>query len=173
MNVREVEPTERAEVRELLRTAYGQYASAVPVVELFQRYLAGVTDGDGADWGDDAAATLVVESAGRIAGTARFYPAGAVPDLPAGWAWVRAVAVHPRARGAGLARRLMAECRRRAIAGGARVLCLHTMTFMPDAVRLYERLGYRRVPELDIDVAKGYGVGGEMIALGYRLDLES
>ncbi|MGH3759275.1 hypothetical protein [Actinophytocola sp.] len=50
---------------------------------------------------------------------------------------------------------------------------LHTMAFMPDAIRLYERLGYRRVPEMDIDVAAYHGVGGEMLALAYRLDLTS
>jgi hypothetical protein len=47
------------------------------------------------------------------------------------------------------------------------------MTFMADAIRLYERLGYRRAAELDIDVAAEYGIDGEMVALAYRLDIAS
>jgi predicted N-acetyltransferase YhbS len=169
MIVREARPDERAEIRALLTAAYGQYAAAVPVTALFDRYLADVTDGDGAD----GTVTLVAAAGGTIAGTARFYPAGTVPFLPADWAWVRAVGVRPGQRRAGTARLLMAECLRRATEGGATALSLHTMAFMPGAIRLYERLGYRRVPEQDIDVAAHYGIDGEMDALAYLLDLAS
>jgi GNAT superfamily N-acetyltransferase len=173
MIAREAAPGERDQIRELLTTAYGEYAAAVPVAALFETYLADVTDVDSAA---GRAVILVAETGGRLAGTARLYPAGRVeeiPHLPADWAWVRAVGVSPGQRGAGVARLLMAECLARAGAGGAAVLSLHTMAFMSGAVRLYERLGYRRAPELDIDVAAHYGVGGEMVALGYRLDLQS
>jgi hypothetical protein len=53
------------------------------------------------------------------------------------------------------------------------VLSLHTVPFMPDTIRRYEGLGYRRVPELDLDIAAYYGVGGEMTAPAYRLDVTS
>lgn len=173
MIIREAGPGEGDEIRTLLTAAYDQYAAAVPVAELFRRYLGGVTDLDGAA---GRAVTLVADTGDRIAGTARYYPPGRaseVPELPADWAWVRSVGVHPDARHGGVARELMAECLRRATAGGAAVLCLHTVAFMPDAIRLYERLGYRREPALDLDIAEYYGVGGEMIALAYRLDLKS
>lgn len=172
MIVREAAPGERDEIRELLATAYGQYRPAVPVTALFEHYLADLLDVDAAT---GSSTTLVAESDGRLAGTARLYLPGTadeVPFLPAGWAWVRAVAVHPDLRRAGVARQLMAECLHRTT-GRATVLSLHTMDFMPGAIRLYERLGYRRAPELDIDVAGYYGVGGEMVALAYRLDVPS
>ena len=142
MIVREAGPDEGEDIRALLTAAYDQYAAAVPVAELFRHYLDGVTDLDGAA---GRAATLVAESGGRIAGTARYYPPGRVdevPGIPGDWAWVRAVGVHPAARGGGVARELMAEC-------------------------------LRRAPELDLDIAEYYGVGGEMVALGYRLDVTS
>jgi ribosomal protein S18 acetylase RimI-like enzyme len=173
VTVREARSDEGGEIRALLTAAYGQYAAAVAVAELFRRYLEGVTDVDGAA---DRSVTLVAESGDRVAGTARYYPPGRVhevPGLPADWAWVRAVGVHPDTRRAGVARELMADCLRRATADGAAVLSLHTISFMPDAIRLYERLGYRRVPELDLDIAAYYGVGGEMVALAYRLDVTS
>lgn len=171
MTVREAKPAQRPEVRELLATAYRQYADAVSETALFQRYFDDVTDVDH----DGGAARLVVESGGRIAGTAMLYAPGQVklPHFPPDWAWVRAVGVYPELRRAGVARRLMAECLRRARVGGAAVLSLHTMAFMVDAIRLYERLGYRRAAELDIDVAAAYGIDGEMVALAYRLDIAS
>jgi GNAT superfamily N-acetyltransferase len=172
MTVREAQPGERHEVRELLTAAYGQYAAAVGERALFQRYFDDVTDVDHVG----EATRLVVESDGRIAGTALLYAPDQVPELPffpPDWAWVRAVGVHPELRRGGIARLLMAECLHRASAGGAAALSLHTMTFMADAIRLYERLGYRRAAELDIDVAAEYGIDGEMVALGYRLDIAS
>ncbi len=172
MIVREAEPGEHDEVRSLLTTAYRQYAGAVAVTALFDSYLAGVVDIDAAA---GRAVTLVAVAEDGIAGTARLYPAGrtGLASLPADWAWVRAVGVAPGQRRTGIASLLMAECLRRARAGGATVLCLHTMTFMPGAIRLYERLGYRRVPELDLDIAARHGMGGEMVALAYRLDIAS
>ena len=167
MRVREARPGESDKLRELLSDAYGQYAGAVAVRALFDHYLAGVLDVDGSP----EATVLVAELDGGIAGTARFHPAGTVPFLPGEWAWVRAVGVRPGLRRAGVGRALMADGLRRAADGGAQVLSLHTMAFMPDAVRMYERLGYRRAPEHDIDLAHHYGVGGEMVALAYRLDL--
>jgi GNAT superfamily N-acetyltransferase len=170
MIVREAAPGERDELRALLTAAYAQYAAAVPVAALFDRYLTDVTD---VDREAGRTVTLVAVGDASIAGTARLYPPGAAGFLPAGWAWVRAVGVHPELRRAGVARQLMAECRRRAAGGGATVLSLHTMAFMPGAVRLYERLGYRREPAMDVDLAEYYGIDGEMAALGYRLDLDS
>jgi GNAT superfamily N-acetyltransferase len=198
MIVREAGPGEREAIRTLLTTAYGQYAAAVPVAALFDRYLADVTDVDReadrcvtliatTNATTDAATSTATAAWTNIktgaepgastdsttAGTARYYPPGAVPFLPADWAWVRAVGVAPHLRRAGVARQLMAECLRRATDDEATALSLHTMAFMPDAVRLYERLGYRRAPELDIDLAAYYRIDGEMVALAYRLDLAS
>jgi len=170
MHVREALPSESDDIRALLTAAYGQYAAAVPVTALFERYRADLIDLDAAA---GRAVTLVAEAGGELVGTARFYPAGKVEEvpLPDDWAWVRAVGVRPGRRGGGTARLLMADCAARAAAAGSAVVSLHTMAFMTDAVRLYERLGYRRELSMDVDVAAHYGVGGEMVALGYRLDL--
>jgi ribosomal protein S18 acetylase RimI-like enzyme len=69
------------------------------------------------------------------------------------------------------------ECVRRAQARKAKAIGLHTAPHMAAATRLYERVGFRRAPELDIEI-------GEMFtrrslpptqsrqAQAYRLDLE-
>lgn len=170
MHVREAPYGEFDDVRALLTAAYGQYAASVAEPALFERYHADLID---LDHSAGRAVTLVAEDAGELVGTARFYPAGTIEEvpLPDGWAWVRAVGVRPDRRGDGIARLLMRECTRRAVAAGSVAICLHTITFMADAIRLYERLGYRREPSMDADLAAHYEVAGEMVAVGYRLDL--
>jgi hypothetical protein len=39
---------------------------------------------------------------------------------------------------------------------GAPVFAFHTSSFMTSAIALYERLGYRRAPEFDFDLAARY-----------------
>ena len=67
----------------------------------------------------------------------------------------------------------MTECRRRAESRGAAVLSLHTVSFMTSAVGLYERLGYQRAPEYDLDVAPMVDPGSSqsIMAIGYVLPL--
>jgi len=170
MTVRPALTSEHDEVRALLRVSYQEYAADLPP-HIYQIYLADLLDLDR----DGRPTILVALRAGRIVGTARFYPAGAAASvrLPAGWAWVRAVAVLPELRGAGIARELMAQCARLATATGAATLSLHTMVFMPAAVRLYEWLGYHRASEWDIDIAAPYQLPPDpgLIALAYHLDL--
>jgi GNAT superfamily N-acetyltransferase len=165
--LRRAQPTDLDRVRELLLLAYGGYASDMPA-ELFERYVADLPPDEG-----DLMRTVVIDAGGQILGTARLYPPGAAGALlPADAAWVRAVAVHPDVEGAGIARRLMAWCEHQARHLGAAQLMLHTADFMARAVRLYERIGYRRVPEWDIHAGDYYGTDSSLRAIAYGLDLE-
>ncbi len=78
---------------------------------------------------------------------------------------VRLVAVDPSARGRGVARALMDECLRRARASGASEIGLHTSRSMQAAIRMYEAMGFKRVPESDFQPP-----GAELV-VGYRLAL--
>jgi Acetyltransferases len=80
---------------------------------------------------------------------------------------VRLLAVAPSARGRGIGALLMDECVRRARESGAEALTLHTTDMMRAAMQLYERLGFRRMPELDFEPAPGVTVKG------FRLDLSA
>jgi GNAT superfamily N-acetyltransferase len=62
---------------------------------------------------------------------------------------VRLLAVAPEARGQGIGIALMKECIRRARRLGAVCLNLHTTDMMQVAMRMYERMGFVRAPELD------------------------
>ena len=151
--------------------AYAEYADAVPA-DVFAQYRA--------DLADVAARArtglvLVAESDGDLAGSATFYPDASAAGM--GWsdscAAVRAVAVSPRFRSRGIARRLMAHCAQLARSTGASYLCLHTATFMTAAMALYTRLGYIRTPQDDVDVNVRYALEGRppMTVIGYRLPL--
>ena len=161
--VRPMRDTERDDVRALLADAYRQYANDLSPA-MYEYYLAGVLDLD--DGGD----AVVAVADDKVVGSARLFPADRVPvPLPPGWTWVRAVAVHPSAQGTGVGRALMTYCDTRT--ADAPALALHTMDFMPSAVRLYERLGYVRVPEWDIQVGgeSGFPPEEQFLAIAYAL----
>ena len=159
-HVRPMRDDERDDVRALLADAYRPYEK-VMTPSMYEHYMAAVLNLD--DGGD----VLVATVADKVVGTARLFPAGRTPvPLPPDWAWVRAVGVHPSARGTGVGRALMAHC-----AADVDILSLHTMDFMPVAVRLYEQLGYVRAPEWDIQVGvkAGFPPEEQFLALAYRL----
>lgn len=114
------------------------------------------------------AVLIVAEIEGNLMGSVTYYPSrssGTGEHWPAGWAGIRLLGVSPRARGRGLGRLLTEECIARARAEGASVVGLHTTRLMVTARRLYERMGFQRVPEYDFVVADDF------VVMAYRLDL--
>jgi ribosomal protein S18 acetylase RimI-like enzyme len=61
--------------------------------------------------------------------------------------YIRSMAVHPLARGQGIARRLLEEIRRFAQQRHHERLFLSTTPFLDDAIRLYERFGFERTED--------------------------
>jgi putative acetyltransferase len=73
---------------------------------------------------------------------------GTVSVAPQGEAlYIRSMAVHPSARGQGVAGRLLTMVERYASAQGCKRLFLSTTPFLTDAIRLYEHAGFTRVAE--------------------------
>lgn len=68
--------------------------------------------------------------------------------FPEDWAYLRFLAVHPRARGKGYARPLMEWCIQQAEKDGAEALGLHTSQQAGYGYRLYERMGWVKDQEL-------------------------
>jgi GNAT superfamily N-acetyltransferase len=156
--VRDAVPADHPAIRDVVAAAYRQYADLI-APDVFARYLADLLDlGTHARHGR----LLVAEVAARVQGFAAFYPDASVQGfgLPAGWASGRALAVHPAARGYGVARGLLATAERLARDSGAPVFAFHTASFMTGAIALYERLGYHRAPEFDFDMAARFGQSG-------------
>jgi GNAT superfamily N-acetyltransferase len=178
VTVRDAEPGEHEGIRDLLAAAYRQFAEAVPA-SIYGPYIADIVD---LEPRARAGRLLVAEQAGEILGTVTYYrDAGAAGvGWPPGWAAVRALGVHPAARGGGIGRLLMQACIERARSAGAPVLCLHTAEIMTAAVVIYEQMGFRRVPSFDFRPPGSERLEGErpaaengrpFMVIAYRLDL--
>lgn len=167
--LRDALPEELDEVAHVILRAYEEYTpSPLPEVweEAWNAYWHDIGDVRGRF---DHTELIVAERAGRIVGTVTFYPDGTeyvANGWPAGWVAIRLLAVVPEARCQGIGRALMTECLRRARRVGAPSVGLYTMTWMRIAQGMYERMGFRRVPELD------YRPVPVVTVMAYRLDLE-
>jgi ribosomal protein S18 acetylase RimI-like enzyme len=103
----------------------------------------------------------------EVAGTVTFCPQGSPWGERAGpgEGELRMLAVAPQARRRGVAAALVSVCVERSLELGYTAVVLSSMPVQQDAHRLYERLGFRRTPELD------WSPDTRVDLLAYRLDL--
>jgi GNAT superfamily N-acetyltransferase len=108
--VRSAAPADYPAIRDVVIAAYGQYADIV-LSGMFSSYLADLLDLEGHA---SRGRLFVAEADEKLCGYAAFYPDASLQGLgwPSGWASGRALAVHPAARGQGVAR---ADRNRRAL----------------------------------------------------------
>jgi len=164
VRVREARAGDRGAIEAVTLAAYQEYAPQMPQHwELYRQNIVGTLAKI------EPEHQLVAEQAGRIVGAVLLYPAGTSLTSPRGETItlalpeVRLLAVSPEGRGRGVGEALMRECLRLAQDSGAPGITLHTTEMMQAAMRLYERMGFVRVPELDLRPLPG------VVAKGYRL----
>jgi ribosomal protein S18 acetylase RimI-like enzyme len=146
LSIREAVPEEYDEVAKLMVAAYEEFAPTLG--EEWDEYR-----DDLADVARRAAqgTQFVAEMGGHLVGTVTYYPplgdAAAADEWwwwPKDFAYVRALGVHPEARGGGVGRDLTIACIERAKADGAHGVALNTVSLMHAATALYEGLGFRQ-----------------------------
>lgn len=163
--VRDAAEHEIDDVARVLDRAWSEFDELGRGEPTYQEYRHSVADVR-ARWSDGV--VIVAEREGRIVGTVHYYPPAAGStgeDWPAGWASFRFLGVDPGERSGGIGRLLAEECIRRAREDGASVLGLHTSEWMFVARDMYERIGFRRYPELDFHPRPGF------VVTAYRLEL--
>ncbi|MFO0747585.1 MAG: GNAT family N-acetyltransferase [Myxococcota bacterium] len=163
IDIREARPTDDEAVGELLVTAFmTAYAAKMPEVvysDARKRDLRDVATKRG------EGKVFVAEADGRVVGTVMVYPPGA----PRSEAWlpnaadIRQLAVAPAHFGKGYSEALMNAVEAAAWDMGVSVLSLHVRKGADGVARLYERRGYRRAPEGDLQLP-------EVHLLAYRKD---
>lgn len=114
---------------------------------------------------------IVAELDGEIVGSVALFPAktdayeGYVDELD--YPEIRMLSVTPQARGKGVGTALISECIRRTKAKGFQSIGLHTADFMGSAMKLYEHLGFERLPQFDFEPADD-----GIIVKAYQLSFE-
>jgi putative acetyltransferase len=89
---------------------------------------------------DDVAVWVVAREGGRALGC------GALRSLGEPVAEIKRMYVRPEARGRGIGALVLGVLEQQAVESGFRVMRLETGPLQPEAVRLYERAGYREIP---------------------------
>ena len=134
-------------IADILREAFAEFASdytpeAFTVVTPPANEIAGRFD-EGPIW--------VALKDDEIVGTV-----SAVPEPE--WLYIRSMAVLPKAQGLGIGGGLLDAIEEYGIENGFDRLFLYTTHFSTDAIRLYEKLGFRRGP--DTSSEEWYGTPG-------------
>lgn len=171
--VRRATRREIPEIEQLILAAFTPYRERVAARAVLDAYIENSRD-IASRW--DEAEVLALEVNGRIGGTVTWYADASREglNLPRDWAGFRTLAVHPELRGLGLGRGLVRECIRRSALREIATIGIHTATFMVAACRIYDGLGFRRIPGHDLSVSQALRCdpgAGDVLATAYRLDL--
>jgi ribosomal protein S18 acetylase RimI-like enzyme len=175
LGLRDARPSELDELARLLAEIYAVFRGHLPP-EAWESYVGEIVD-VGSRLGESE--LIVAEHGGHLVGTIGFYANASrsrVERWPEGWASIRTLGVRAGARRQGVGTALARECVRRARERAAEAIGLNTASHMAAATRLYERLGFRRAPEFDIEIGEMF-TGRSLPsreswhALAYRLDL--
>lgn len=167
MNIRDAREEEIQYIRNQRVKSYEEHSKVIPEKHWNALKQAILSDKDTQPGVD----RIVAELEGEIVGSVVLFPANT--DAYVGTAIelhypeIRMLAVTPEARGKGVAAALVLECIRRAKVKGFQAIGLHTADYMESAVKLYNRIGFQRLPEFDFEPAND-----GIIVKAYRLTFE-
>jgi ribosomal protein S18 acetylase RimI-like enzyme len=164
LTIRDARLEELDDVALLIKAAYRQYKPLMPADgwRFYEQSMGDVRSRLG------EAQLIVAELNRKLAGTVTLYlerSATSLEGWPDGWGGIRLLAVLPKFRGHGIGRALMEECLRRCRSYGLSTVGLHTTEMMAVALRMYEKMGFKRVPELDFHPRP------DVVVMAYRLVL--
>ncbi len=161
--IRPVRPDEYGALGELTVAAYRAIPFEMPHQDAYDVQLRDV-----ARRARTSCVVVAVTPAGELLGGVTYVSGPDDPyseELSEGEAGMRMLAVDPAHQGRGVGRALTEWCLARARADGRLRLILHTAVWMPDAIRLYERMGFARQPQIDFAPAPGIDL------IAYSFDL--
>ena len=167
VKIRKALDYERDMIREQRVKAYEEHAQIIPATHWNALRKAISSDADE----QINVEHLVAEVDGEIVGSVALFPAksdayeGLVDMLD--YPEIRMLAVTPHSRGKGVAELLIKECILRAKISNSKYIGLHTGEFMKTAMRLYERMGFIRMPQFDFQPAND-----GIIVKAYRLSID-
>ncbi|MFC5466030.1 GNAT family N-acetyltransferase [Lederbergia graminis] len=149
MIIRDAKIKELDFIREQRVAAYVEHAAVIPDAhwEALKQAISSEADRQ------PGVELIVCEVEGEIVGSVVLFPAktdayeGQVEELD--YPEIRMLAVTPENRGKGIASALIAECIKRSKAKNYQYIGLHTGEFMEQAIQLYTKHGFERLPQYD------------------------
>lgn len=153
LKIRKALNNEIEKIREQRIKAYEEHAKNIPEEhwDALKRSIS--SDGDE----QQGVELLVAEVDEAVVGSVALFPSNSdaykgfvdLLDYPE----IRMLAVNPRYRRKGIAEALIHECIGLSKANGNQYIGLHNADFMKTAMRLYERMGFQRIPQFDFQPA--------------------
>ncbi|WP_042464138.1 GNAT family N-acetyltransferase [Neobacillus dielmonensis] len=140
-------------IREQRIEAYRQYKDVLPA-DHWEALAKSISSAVAEQEGVELIVALIQE---KMVGSVALFPAktnayeGYIGELD--YPEIRMLAVASEARGKGVASALIRECIKRSKAKGFSTIGLHTGEFMKNAISLYERFGFERLPQFDFEPA--------------------
>lgn len=166
VQIRDAHEGDRDAIQKVLEDAYGQYRSVLPA-EGWEQYRANILESLDSE---KPTARIIALIDGEVVGSSLLFlsseAAYGAKELGIESPILRLLAVSPSARGRGVATALIRANIERAIELGGNTLHLHTSDMMESAVKLYERLGFERAYDKDIQK-------GDILVKSYRLQLQT
>ncbi|MBM7652368.1 GNAT family N-acetyltransferase [Neobacillus cucumis] len=161
----EMAEEQKEDVRKLLVSSYGQYEHEYKDAHVWEEYLANIKASVD---NPNVEKILIAKSEDKIIGTLQLFlssdQAYQRPELQIFSPIIRLLAVHPEARGRGIAQALLKAGLEFAKSQGANQLYLHSGDKMAKAIQLYEWLGFKR------DQTKEF-YNNDILVKCYRYDL--
>lgn len=151
ITIQEGKRTEKETIRKVLVDSYIQYKHEFESVrwERYFKELKTAVDNELIDL------LLVAKSKETILGTVQLFPNGRAAygdlELQLNHPIIRFLAVHPKGRGLGIAKKLLDCSIEYAKKREAALISLHTTEMMKDAVILYEKYGFKRNERYDYE----------------------
>ncbi len=164
--IREALPAEFAAIGELTVRAYAMVGDPIQGDPIYTAYEAELRDVAGR--AASCAVLVAVDPAARILGAVTYVPGPGTPwsetELE-GEAAFRTLAVDPEAQGRGIGRALVVECLERARRDHRDGVAILTRPAMTAAQRLYESLGFARVPSRNWEFEPGQWLWSYVLTL--------
>lgn len=105
----------------------------------------------------EIAKCFVCQIENKIIGVAYIVPSGNPTEIfESDWSYIRMVGVNPKYRGNGIGKKLTQNCIAYARQNNEQIIALHSSEFMDAARYLYERLGFKRIKEIEPIFGKKY-----------------
>ncbi|MEH7236968.1 GNAT family N-acetyltransferase [Bacillus sp. JJ1562] len=166
MKIRDAKQDELDFIREQRVAAYLEHSMEIPAAH-WQALKQGISSEADRLHGSEL---IVCELDEKIVGSVVLFPAntdayeGQLEELD--YPEIRMLAVSPEVRGKGVASALITECIQRSQAKNHQFIGLHTGEFMKQAIKLYTKHGFERLPQYDFEPAND-----GIIVMAFRLSI--